>query len=146
MKMPRTVGFFSELRHGFPEAGSLRQSVSDTPSPNEDLVVRYLDQGIRWCICLGGDCHDVLDPENKVIEAVPPRFLARGPVILTDGEWVWPGDLSYYVQTYHARLPDEFISHMRDSNWRVPEEDSVDLSQLSMTALHAIPGDQQPPE
>ncbi len=29
---------------------------------------------------------------------------------LTDGEWVWPADLSHYVRDHSVRLPDAFIA------------------------------------
>jgi hypothetical protein len=32
---------------------------------------------------------------------------------LTDGEWVWPGDLAHYVWDHHVRLPDEFVDCVR---------------------------------
>jgi len=31
----------------------------------------------------------------------------------TDGVWAWPNVLAYYVERYHCRLPDEFVSHVR---------------------------------
>jgi hypothetical protein len=30
----------------------------------------------------------------------------------TDGEWVWPDELSHYLRAHNVRLPDDFIEHV----------------------------------
>ena len=35
----------------------------------------------------------------------------------TDGEWVWLGDLAYYVEKYAVDLPQEFLEHMARREW-----------------------------
>lgn len=47
-----------------------------------------------------------------------------------DGTWAWYGDLAYYVEKYHVRLPNEFIEHMKMNNWMVSPEDTVDIDNL----------------
>src|SRR5690348_6376817 len=32
---------------------------------------------------------------------------------LTDGEWIWPEALAFYVRNYSVRLPETFISHAK---------------------------------
>jgi len=33
--------------------------------------------------------------------------------------WVWPEGLPHYVEAHSVRLPDEFIQHMRDVDFRI---------------------------
>jgi hypothetical protein len=58
----------------------------------------------------GGVQHDFLDPSSKRVTS---------PDMVTDGVWLWPGELSYYVGVHHVELPAEFVSHMRQNNWCV---------------------------
>jgi hypothetical protein len=39
----------------------------------------------------------------------------------TDGEWIWPTDLIYYVEEYHAELPAEFVARMASFGWSCPQ-------------------------
>jgi hypothetical protein len=66
---------------------------------------------------------DALDPTyTRIIDA--PREL------WTDGVYVWPADLAYYVERYHARLPRSFWYHARDNEWRIAS--GIDPTRLSM--------------
>jgi hypothetical protein len=51
--------------------------------------------------------------------------------VLTDGQYAWPSDLAYYVERYHVRLPDDFVSVIAAHGWRVPE--AVDLQRLRLS-------------
>lgn len=50
---------------------------------------------------------------------VPP---ALGDRDLTDGVWVWPEGLAHYVEAHTVRLPEEFLHHMRERDWRMTSE------------------------
>jgi len=113
------VGFFRELRHGMPDGPQLRSVVSKSPHQNEDRIVRYLRSGVLF-IATPGFVEDVLAPGQIIGSAH----------IFTDGVWVWPGDLAHYVEKYHVRLPAEFVAHMEDQNWTIPNEESVSLDLL----------------
>lgn len=54
---------------------------------------------------------DVLREDHKPITVLET---------LTDGTWLWPSDLAYYVRTYHARVPEELIAHASDIDWVPP--------------------------
>ena len=114
------VGFYRELPHGEPDGPSLLEAVSDSPAEGEELLVRYLEQGIAYVVC-AGVVEDVIDPSRGIIGA---------PHALTDGVWAWPADLAYYVREYHARLPAEFWRHIEERDWTIPPEDAVDLHAL----------------
>jgi len=38
----------------------------------------------------------------------------------TDGEWVWPGGLSHYVERHAVILPDEFVASASARGWKAP--------------------------
>ena len=46
-----------------------------------------------------------------------------GSRCLTDGTWSWPEGLAHYITVHDVRLPDEFVDHMRDLDWTVPQCD-----------------------
>jgi hypothetical protein len=117
----RQVGFFRELRHGDPDGPSLREAVGDGSDPADPEVVDYLDAGSVVAVA-GRDVDDVLD-DSKV--GVAPRD------VRTDGVWIWPGDLSYYVRTYGIALPSEFVDHARSQGWEAPALDGEALARVS---------------
>jgi hypothetical protein len=69
--------------------------------------VQYLNAAATLA-ATGSLVDDALDATKK---AVAPLEIA------TDGMWVWPRDLAYYVGNYHVVLPSEFVEHMRICSW-----------------------------
>jgi hypothetical protein len=53
----------------------------------------------------------------------------------TDGRWVWPRDLAYYVREYHVRLPPEFVEHICESGRKAPEFTREDMERLETDYL-----------
>lgn len=49
--------------------------------------------------------------------------------ILTDGAWVWPGDIAYYVENYNILLPDEFIENVIKNNGIINND--IDICSLA---------------
>ena len=43
---------------------------------------------------------------------------------------MWPGQLPYYVERYHVRLPAEFVAYMAANDWTPPDLDDQDLAEL----------------
>ena len=115
------IGFFREMRHGKPTDPSLGAAVRATGDPDETRVVQYLSAGHVF-MASPGLVKDALDPKGHVIGSLS---------VLTDGQYAWPSDLAYYVERYHVRLPDEFVSMISAHEWRVPE--SVDLKSLRLS-------------
>ncbi|MET0297844.1 MAG: hypothetical protein ABW024_10610 [Microbacterium sp.] len=54
---------------------------------------------------------DVLKDDEKVIPLT----------IRTDGEYVWTGPVTYYVQTYGVAPDAEFLAHVRARDYQVGE-------------------------
>jgi hypothetical protein len=115
------VGFFKEMHHGEPHDFSLHDFVSPEPIPDEARLVQYLEAGyiFRKATEVAGDMLN-LDDDRPI----------GLPHYLTDGTYVWPGDLPYYVRRYHVRLPPAFMIHARKLGFEVPGD--VDVSKLAL--------------
>ena len=124
----KPVGFFRELRHGMPNGPSLAESVRPETASDEDKIVRYLQASPTFAAS-GPMVDDVLDPSSK---AVAPLETA------TDGQWMWPRDLAYYVEKHHVELPEEFVNHMREQDWRPPELTKAHLAELAAEFMKTI--------
>lgn len=113
------VGFFHEMKHGEPGGPSLAAARADAPPPHQKAIAAYLAAGHVY-IATPGLAKDVLDGKTVI---GPPHYL-------TDGTYVWPGDLPYYVRTYNVRLPAAFVEHAMAHGFTMPA--SVDRSVLQL--------------
>lgn len=118
----KSIGFFKELSHGLENGESLKEDISNNPQVNEDSIVKYLENGIIYCIS-PGLVYDVLDEKRGIIGSLST---------LTDGKWIWPSDLSYYVRKYHVKLNEEFLLYMENNNWTIPNDHDIELEQLEL--------------
>ena len=79
------------------------------------------------------------------------RYVAKAPIILasgttkapcpmcstmlstsdyqSDGDWLWPVDLSHYVSEHGVRIPDELVLHIRGRGHEPPKRVDMDISQ-----------------
>jgi hypothetical protein len=119
------VGFFRELPHGKPTGPSLREHLQESGHPDEAAIVHYLNAGTTLA-ATGSMVDDYLDDTKKGVAHLE---------IATDGSWVWPRDLAYYVGAYHVRLPPEFVEHMRSNGWKAPEFTQADMERLETEFL-----------
>jgi hypothetical protein len=62
----------------------------------------------------------------------------RPSLLLTDGVWVWPGVLAYYVAVYHLRLPEAFLRFAEGRRWRI-DPAAIDPQEVSWDAYDAVP-------
>ncbi len=107
----RKVGYFHELAD-HERRDQLTALRRDTAVDDESKIVDYLKSGI--------DAGAVMMIENDVLAT---SSKAIGEVLLkSDGVWIWPTSLAYYVKEYHLSLPTEFIEHMVKNDWRVPDD------------------------
>lgn len=85
----------------------------EVPAADFDGVVDYLD---RAPIARPGRGYDVdrLDPEQP---AAVPRTLH------TDGQWVWPAAVSYYLRRHGVPPEKDLVAHIRQNGFRPPEVD-----------------------
>jgi hypothetical protein len=117
----KRVGFYRELYRDSPHLPSIRDAVRPSPHPNADNIVAYLEAGIGLA-GVGMYVGDVLNPSSRI---------GISPGLETDGVWLWRADLPYYVATYHVELPKDFVDHMQQNNWSIPELSKVEESRLS---------------
>ncbi|HEY1370396.1 MAG TPA: hypothetical protein VGF23_24920 [Gaiellaceae bacterium] len=116
------AGFFRELRHGNPDGPSLAEGRDALPPDERDRIAGYLRDG-EVLATTGQRVGDALDPERTDVAEL---------AILTDGDWVWPADLAYYVATYGVELPAAFVDAMRARSWQLPA-----LSEDELVAVEA---------
>jgi hypothetical protein len=116
----RRVGFFAELKHGDPDGPSLREARCAGAQPDEERIAGYLNGGAVLATT-GRLVDDILDPTQRGVALLETR---------TDGEWLWPGDLGYYLLTYHISLPLDFLEHARSLNFVAPQIDDARLQDI----------------
>jgi hypothetical protein len=104
------LGFFRELVHGDDDGPSLMEARRSTPARDQEQVARYLESG-NTVAATGVLVDDVLDPDRTDIAPLE---------LVTDGVWVWPRDLAYYVRRYNVSLPDDFLTDIRERAWQPP--------------------------
>jgi hypothetical protein len=132
----KEVGFFRELRHGHPDGPSLREAVDDDSDPADPEIVDYLDAGSVVAVA-GKLVDDVLDDSKVGVAPMDVR---------TDGVWIWPGDLSYYVRTYGIVLPADLVDHARAQGWEPPALDRDALAEVSREMRQEAEGAEQDDE
>ncbi|WP_327728402.1 hypothetical protein OG250_18465 [Streptomyces sp. NBC_00487] len=107
----RRAGFYASAE----EVSAVATSVEH---PWERSAARYLEEG-EIVVAASQWVDDLLDARSKRICQYSVR---------TDGVWVWPSSLVYYVKKYHVKLPAEFLNRMTLKDWTVGElgEDAVE--------------------
>jgi hypothetical protein len=85
---------------------------------DHDAVLDYLDDAP---VVMPGRGYDVdrLDPEGR--SAVPIAFHS-------DGTWVWPAAVNYYLRTYGVSPEPDLVEHIRRNDFAVPEIDETTLA------------------
>jgi hypothetical protein len=122
---------------------SIRDLVSPTPGPQERAILAYLAQGVDCGIYNDpGMLYDVIQPGKKIefssVQEVGPDVSALAPhLIMTDGVWVWPGAVLYYIATYHIRLPDALLRHAERCQWTI-DPSQFSPEELSWDAFDAV--------
>lgn len=109
----KRVGFYRELAGGSPTD----PSIFDAPRgehPDREALLEYLQFGELHVGC-PGVVRDVYDPSG------PPVAAAHE---LTDGMWVWPVAIAYYVLKYGLLLDEDFVAHARSRGWTPARRDA----------------------
>jgi len=99
---------------------SLKDYVADLAQDHEEDIARYLEIAPSYS-AVGKIVGDVLDPSAKAV---------LFPGSLTDGYYVWPSELAYYVRKYHVRVPQGLIERMKALNWQPPAKGEIDWKRL----------------
>lgn len=118
----RRQGFYKEMPHGDESDPSIYEFIDKNEKSEIDNICKYLKGG-RVLVSCGGITQDVINPQNGS---------AGCPDMLTDGIWLWPGDLAYYVKQYYLKLDDEFIQTMRDNHWYIKDDIDIDFVNIEV--------------
>lgn len=102
--------------------------IIDRPQLRDDEAPRllaYLKAG-SLVLFAHSYAEDAYYPEKP--PAVPLTFA-------TDGTWVWPGAVAYYLEQYEMPPEDEFLNHIRSRNYEPPEvsEEALEAARLLLT-------------
>lgn len=106
----KEVGFYRS-------AADVSAAARSTAMPWESLAAGYLEHGAA-VLASPSWADDLLNAQKKNICQYST---------LTDGVWIWPSHLAYYVRTYHVVLPEEFLDHMASRKWVAPELSDTEL-------------------
>lgn len=123
MRAVRFAGFFRELwpsSFGTPP-GSLRDFLAPEAYEDAGRIAEYLRGGHEIFSVMGAST-DVLGSGRTVL---------GGDSLFSDGEWIWRGDLWFYVRTHHVELPDDFLARIRKNQYVVPPEDEPRIIEIA---------------
>ena len=107
-----TVGYFKEMPQGKSTDPSIHQLVNRGDTKLIEKICAYLDAGVTVIVC-PGVTRDIIN------ETAGPAGTGSA---CTDGVWLWPDDLSYYVRKYNISIPEAFLETMKGNNWENPGE------------------------
>lgn len=113
----RSIGFFREMSQGKETDPSIYDFVKKGDPSLAEKICNYLSNGTT-VIVSPGITGDIIDEVAGV---------AGTGSSCTDGVWLWPDDLVYYVRKYNVALPDDFLNTMKANNWNNPGK-GLDLS------------------
>lgn len=106
----RNIGFYRELPHGDPAGESIAERKGKGMPQFQEHLAAYLDSGFVIATT-GSVVGDVLNPDRSNV----------GPLaIMTDGSFLWPAELGYYVREYNVAVPAELLSWAQRHSWRAP--------------------------
>ncbi len=131
------------------ELPSIRSLISDKPREEEANILEYLQQGVVGCFFPDmGLARDVLAPGKRIPRQLPvaavvpncsspllsPSTSIDPSIVLTDGVWLWPSVLAYYVAEYHVLVNPEFHDHAKANHWII-QTAGIQLEDLSFEAF-----------
>ena len=114
-----SVGFFKELPYGDETGGSLNECRSKFSGEHMEEILSYLKTGVLFVVSPGLS-RDYFSPSHEIIGSLS---------LLTDGVFIWPSDLGFYVEKYRVDIPLSFYLHMKKNDWKIAP---VDISRLEM--------------
>lgn len=112
---------FSEISASRYRKRILRKNCLEKPQKDKEKIVGYLKNGYAL-LFIPGVVMDLFRKDDYIIGAAH---------VLTDGTWVWPEVIAYYVENYNLQLPNEFIAHLELNNWTLPDENQIDLELIA---------------
>jgi hypothetical protein len=111
----RQEGFFAEVAGAPADAISVVEATG-TAGAERARIARYLADG-----------YPVLHVPDAIVDPLRPDRVAGTSTVLTDGEWVWPHALSYFVREHGVAVAEELVARARARAWSVPELSQAEL-------------------
>ncbi|MQY24438.1 hypothetical protein NRB20_75740 [Nocardia sp. RB20] len=117
MPKVKPVGIYREMYPtSRPELPVLAESYTKRVIADRSNVVEYLREG--------RPIYDILE---DMVDLVGRREWIRSARSLrSDGVWVWRVDSIFYLERYSLEIPDEFLEHARQRDYRPDQE--IDFS------------------
>lgn len=103
------AGFFREEYGDDPGAPSIHDPREVELGDDKPHVLAYLEAGTLYAVSPGPMVDYFQQPKRHYIGSL---------TLHTDGVWVWPADLPYYLRHYDVAIPAAFVDHMRRHSWR----------------------------
>ncbi len=118
----KSIGFYREMSQGRETDPSIFDVLKKGDPALVEKICKYLSNGLT-IIVSPGITSDIIDEAAGI---------AGTGSSCTDGIWLWPDDLVYYVRKYNIALPNDFIDTMKNNNWNNPGGD-LDLNNEDFT-------------
>lgn len=123
------VGFYAEtcpqLSEKLPSILTAERKTVDYDKRRR--VLNYIDNGHLYGSVVGQAAWDPFTtPHSKLVDETK---------MLTDGKWVWPSSLTYFVRMYDILIPSEFVEHMEANSW-IPPAPADDVNSHAPRALN----------
>lgn len=124
------IGWFSDLPHGDYAAPRVADHTGELAPALGERIAKYLDSGAV-----------ISEPGTDTIDPLQEKRPVIGSLrVMTDGEFIWPSDLSYFVRTYGVGLPKQVIEKMHAADWKARPLTDEDLLAVCM-ALEELNAD-----
>ncbi|WP_409462607.1 hypothetical protein [Amycolatopsis sp. GA6-003] len=119
---------------GFDEAGNPVVEREALSPEERERVLAYLDSAPVILASRSKDT-DAFDPSRT--DVVPLNFR-------TDGSWVWPGAVGYYLREHGISPDPELVEHIRAASYTVPEVDEATQERM-LAAMTSPPAAESRP-
>ncbi|MGW4396403.1 hypothetical protein ACWEHA_14015 [Amycolatopsis nivea] len=119
---------------GLDEAGNPVVEREALPAEERERVLAYLDSAPVILASRSKDT-DAFDPSRT--DAVPLNFR-------TDGSWVWPGAVAYYLREHGISPDPELVGHIRAAGYAMPEVNEATQERM-LAALTTMPAEESRP-
>ncbi|MEW2355418.1 hypothetical protein [Spirillospora sp. NPDC029432] len=83
----------------------------DVPAEERDALVNYLEKA-PILLAARSFSEDMMDPQRA--PSVPMTYH-------TDGTWIWPGAVAYYLRAHGVAPDPELVAHVRDNGFELPD-------------------------
>lgn len=120
------VGYWQSPEAGFAFPRPQELSGAEWVVRDLERVVNFLQLGRRLLTtCCGKRYYYPNDQEELAVESD----------YLTDGNYVWPASLSFYLAKYRIRLPNHFVQNCLNSNLNLEAIDRIDTDDFSISTV-----------